>query len=415
MLLDKVPIEILDFMKSEEVGVFYLVGGCVRDLLLERTPKDWDIVTTAPEVMERRRYFQIGKSFPVWQVKLNGYTIEVAAARKEKKVGNSHTDFEYELIDSINGDLLRRDLTINTFAVDSQGALIYSNGAMDDLKNRVLTHVTDAFDEDPLRVFRVARFSAQLGFDVHPVTIRKMFLLRNELKYLSKERVRTELEKALTSKYPSNFFEVLKEASCLDQWFPQLENLINVTQGEMKHPEGGAFEHTMLCLKEMNKYENFTLEEMLCVLGHDFGKGYTDPTLWPHHYNHDKLGAKPIKEFCETLGYSKQVCRSMLTVAKYHMMAHQMVELKPQTLRKLLLLIKKTSIGIPGFGKVCMADSNGRSLTNHYVLDKVDYLTKAYEAMRSVTVNPKWTISVIEQEQIIALKKFKEDYRVYAL
>lgn len=410
MLLDKVPIEILDFMKSEEVGVFYLVGGCIRDLLLERTPKDWDIVTTAPEVMERRRYFQIGKSFPVWQVKLNGYTIEVAAARKEKKVGNSHTDFEYELISSINGDVLRRDLTINTFALDSEGNLTYANDAMDDLNDGILKHVTDAFDEDPLRVFRVARFAAQLGFYVHPVTIRKMFLLRNELKYLSKERVRMELEKALVSKYPHRFFEVLREACCLDQWFPQLENLVNVTQGEMKHPEGGAFEHTMLCLQEMSKSENFTLEEMLCVLGHDFGKGYTDPTLWPHHYDHDKLGAKPVKEFCETLGYSKQACRSMLTVAKYHMMAHRMKDLKAQTLRKLLLLIRKTSLGIAGFGRVCMADSNGRSLTNRETLDKVDYLVKAYEAMMSVKVNPKWTLSVIEQEQIIALKKFKENY-----
>lgn len=409
----KIPLEIYNFLK-ENKG-FFLVGGCLRDLMIGRMPKDWDIVTTSPELMEKFNCIKIGKAFPVWQLKIGDYIVEVAAARKEKKVGKGHKGFECELTNSLDEDLLRRDLTINAFAygLDESNTfhLFHAPKSLYDFRNKILRHVTDAFSEDPLRVFRVARFAAQLGFTVHKSTIHKMNKLKDELVTLPADRVRNELEKSLLAPYPHKFFEVLKEADCLDYWFKEVASLVGIEQGEVKHPEGDVFNHTMLCLQELKEK---TLHKMLCVLGHDFGKAYTDPTQWPHHYNHEQLAIIPINHFCERLGYGSGVRRSMQVVARHHMNMHHIKELRPKTLLEILLNTRRINIGVEGFGKVCMADTNGRNILRK-TYDKLDYLIGADNALKSVTINPGWTKVVIEQERVIALKKYRETYNGNAL
>lgn len=205
----------------------YLVGGAVRDELLGQpgVDKDWVVVGSSVQEMLDQGFTQVGRDFPVF---LHPQTHEeYALARTERKQGQGHRGFVVNAAADVTleEDLLRRDLTINAIAKDHDGVLIDPCGGVADLRDRVLRHVSPAFSEDPLRVFRVARFSAQLSkFTVAPETLE---LMRNmceagELALLSAERIWQETEKALAAKDPQHFFATLDEVSGLDFWMPEL-------------------------------------------------------------------------------------------------------------------------------------------------------------------------------------------------
>jgi tRNA nucleotidyltransferase (CCA-adding enzyme) len=206
----------------------YLVGGAVRDELLERpvVERDWVVVGSTPAEMEALGFRQVGRDFPVF---LHPETAEeYALARTERKTGPGHTGFVCHAGPEVTleEDLRRRDLTVNAMARDARGELIDLFGGRDDLRERTLRHVSAAFVEDPLRVFRVARFAAQLpDFAVAPETAALMAQMarQNLLDELSAERVWQELQKALSQAAPLRFFEVLRETSCMTPWFAELE------------------------------------------------------------------------------------------------------------------------------------------------------------------------------------------------
>lgn len=201
----------------------YLVGGAVRDTLLGKTPKDLDWVvvgSSVPEMLDKG-YEQVGKDFPVF---IDGAGHEIALARIERKVGDGHDGFECDANSDITleEDLLRRDLTINAMAMDSKGNVIDPFGGKEDLKGGILRHVSSAFEEDPLRVLRVARFAARLGFDVHYSTRLLMteMVERGDLDHLTPERVWSEIERALTEFDPMAFFWILDDVGALAKIFP---------------------------------------------------------------------------------------------------------------------------------------------------------------------------------------------------
>jgi len=207
----------------------YLVGGAVRDALLGLPvrERDWVVVGSTPEEMLRLGYRQVGRDFPVF---LHPQTnAEYALARTERKVGPGHTGFvcyagpEVTLED----DLRRRDLTVNAMAQASDGTLIDPWGGSADLGARRLRHVSEAFVEDPLRVFRVARFAAQLGafeFSVGPETMRLMtdMCRADVIAELAPERIWQEVIKALATVSPGTFFEVLSDCGGMTRWFAEL-------------------------------------------------------------------------------------------------------------------------------------------------------------------------------------------------
>lgn len=192
----------------------YLVGGAVRDQLLNRAvhEKDWVVVGGTPERMLEQGYRQVGKSFPVF---LHPDTQEeYALARLERKMGQGHGgfDFVFDPSVSLEDDLRRRDLTINAMAMDDDGHITDPYGGKQDLEDKVLRHVSEAFAEDPLRVLRVARFAATLpSFSVHPETetLMQKMVASGELATLSHERLWREWQKALLAEKPMRFFEVL--------------------------------------------------------------------------------------------------------------------------------------------------------------------------------------------------------------
>ena len=157
------------------------------------------------------------------------------------------------------------------------------------MNNKVIRAVTNAFKEDPLRVYRVARFAAKFGFSVDKKTIEMMEELKQELTTISEERVYTEFSKALLTKMPSIFFDVLREANVLDIHFKCISNLIGAEQPEKYHPEGDAYNHTLIVLdKVAEATKNYTEERKIEIrfgaLVHDLGKGLTPKELYPHHY-----------------------------------------------------------------------------------------------------------------------------------
>ena len=208
----------------------YIVGGWVRDTLLKEEgfdiapqDKDWVVVGASPEEMVKRGFIPVGADFPVFIDPKNGE--ELALARTERKSGKGYHGFVFHADPSVTleEDLLRRDLTINAMAFDEDGSLIDCYGGKDDLKNRVLRHVSDAFVEEPVRLLRVARFSARLSeFSIAPetMTLLQTIVSSGESDNLVQERVTQEFLRALEESKPSRFFEVLRETGYLERAFP---------------------------------------------------------------------------------------------------------------------------------------------------------------------------------------------------
>ena len=207
----------------------YRVGGAVRDkyLNLPITEQDWLVVGATAEQLLAKGYQRVGKDFPVF---LHPTTKEeYALARTERKSGSGYTGFIFTSDASVTleDDLMRRDLTINAMAEDENGNLYDPYHGLTDLKNKLLRHVSPAFMEDPVRILRIARFSArfsQLGFTIATETehLMKQMVENGEINALVAERIWQELQRALTEKNPGVFFDVLQRCGALEILFPEL-------------------------------------------------------------------------------------------------------------------------------------------------------------------------------------------------
>lgn len=217
----------------------YLVGGAVRDKLLDLPvdERDWVVVGGSAEALERLGYRSVGRDFPVF---LHPETQEeFALARTERKTGKGHTGFECDTeAVSLEDDLKRRDLTINAIAEAEDGTLVDPYGGVADLDHRVLRHVSAAFEEDPLRVLRVARFAARfasLGFRIAPetLTLMKDMVARGDLAELAPERIWQEIDKVLPGPSPEIFFTVLVDVGAAGSLWPEIPDLAIVRLGRV--------------------------------------------------------------------------------------------------------------------------------------------------------------------------------------
>ena len=213
--------------EAEQDLEVYLVGGAVRDALLGRPvgDRDWVVVGSTPEQMQTLGFTPVGKDFPVF---LHPQThAEYALARTERKRGQGHRGFAVHASPDVTleEDLQRRDLTVNAIAQDDNGNFIDPFEGRRHLDEKLLRHVSPAFSEDPLRVFRVARFAAMLpdfSVDGDTLALMQAMAAAGELRTLSAERVWQELDKALAAQAPARFFAVLADCNCLGDWFPEL-------------------------------------------------------------------------------------------------------------------------------------------------------------------------------------------------
>lgn len=352
----------------------YLVGGAVRDQLLnyEVKERDWVVVGATAELMLAKGFQQVGRDFPVF---LHPKTREeYALARKERKLGPGYYGFECDINHQITleQDLQRRDLTINAMAMDEAGHLIDPYHGEQDLKNKTLRHVSDAFIEDPVRVLRVARFAARyhhLGFKLAPETRLLMYkmVIDGELSHLVPERVWQEWEGSLQEKNPEVFIKTLRACGALAVIFPEIDKLFGVPAQPHYHPEIDTGVHTLMALEESVK---LSMNPMLrfATITHDLGKAITPMNQWPGHRGHDNAGIAPIDALCQRLRIPVEFRKFALMVSKFHITVHCLLELSAENIVQ--LLDQSDAFRRPQLFEqllmVCEADAKGRLITVDY-------------------------------------------------
>ena len=370
----------------------YLVGGAVRDMLLGRAPKDRDFVVlgATPEHMLALGFEQVGASFPVYRHPSTGD--EWALARSERSNGASYKDFEVTTAGvSLRDDLARRDLTLNAMAMRVDGTtLVDPFGGRADLEAGVLRHVSSAFAEDPVRVLRVARFAARYGFTVAPETLELMRAMVSDglLDHLVPERVGLELMKAMGEAHPSMFFRVLAQVGGLDVVFPELGALQGVLQPVKHHPEGDAFEHTMLVL-EQAALATEDVVTRFAALVHDLGKGETPRELWPKHHKHEEAGVPLVDRLCERARLPNAWARAGRQAARYHTRVHRLLDARRAgPLEKMMreLRVAHTLEHVERLAVVARSDARGRTGMESLDYPQGDRLLELASGMRSVNV-----------------------------
>ena len=369
----------------------YLVGGAVRDHLLNIPVKDndWVVVGSTPEEMLAHHYKQVGADFPVF---LHPDTQEeYALARTERKSGKGYQGFSVDFGKTVTleDDLIRRDLTINAMAQDDKGHIVDPYKGQQDLNNKILRHVSPAFSEDPLRVLRVARFAARfhhLGFTIADETLDLMRHISGsgELELLTPERVWVETERALTEKSPWVYFEVLRQCRALKICFKELDALFGIPQPE-KHPEIDTGIHSLLSLQQASLLTNET-DVRFAALMHDLGKANTPQADWPRHIAHERLGIKPIQTLCKRLKVPNKHKELALKTCEFHTHVHRAFELKATTVFK---LFKKTdALRKPDrFAHLLLAstaDARGRTGFENTAYHQADYLSALLDAANSI-------------------------------
>lgn len=353
-------MEILEIANKikEKGGNLYLVGGAVRDKLLGKEVHDEDYCVTGISSEEFEKIFPEahlrGKFFGVYDIEGK----EFAIARKEKKCGKGHKEFEIETGKNITikEDLKRRDITINSIAEEVlTGKLVDPFNGVKDIENKVIRATSNSFIEDPLRVYRVARFVASLDFDVDEDTIEMMKILKDELDTLSKERVFTEFRKALETNKPSKFFDVLRRANILDVHFKEIYDLIGSIQPEKYHPEGDSYNHTMIVVDHSAELTN-DVKIRFSALVHDLGKGVTPKDMLPHHYGHDEKGVKLVENLGKRIGIPKVWIKCGKVSAKEHMRGGIFNKMTPAKQVDFITRVSKSMLGLYGMKIIVMCD-----------------------------------------------------------
>jgi len=405
----------------------YRVGGAVRDKLLNYPchENDWVVVGSSPEEMVALGYRPVGQDFPVFIDPRSGE--EYALARTERKSGVGYGGFTFHTSPdiSLEDDLIRRDLTINAMAESADGTITDPYGGQQDLENKALRHVSDAFAEDPLRVLRVARFAARyahLGFTLAPETLQLMCTIvnRGEMTALVAERVWKETQRALCERSPDVFIETLKSCGALAVLLPEVEALFGIEQRADFHPEIDTGIHTLMALQQSALLTNKATIRFT-VLVHDLGKAITPKEILPRHTGHEARGLPLVKQVCDRLKVPNQHRQLAMVVTEYHLMCHKSLEFKPENLLKLLTVIGalKSAEKLDDFLLCCMADAKGRKGLEKQEYAPNRYLREAREAAIAVQVIDLVANGIkgadigtqLKQRQIDALSEFKQHYQ----
>ncbi len=318
----------------------YVVGGAVRDALLGLPVKDRDhvVVGATAEQMRALGFVAVGKDFPVF---LHPDTHEeYALARTERKTAPGYAGFAFHAAPEVTleQDLQRRDLTINAIAQDEDGTLIDPYGGQADIVHRVFRHVSSAFQEDPVRVLRIARFAARFReFTVAPETMALMqaMVISGEVDALVPERVWQELARGLMEAQPSRMFGVLRECGALARILPEVDALAGVPQPAQHHPEIDTFVHVMMVV-DIAAQRDLPLPTRVAALLHDLGKGTTDPAEWPRHIAHEARGVVLAEQLCRRLKVPNDVRELAILTAREHGNVQRAQELRAPTIVKLL-------------------------------------------------------------------------------
>jgi len=380
----------------------FLVGGAVRDRLLQRTngdqdserisDRDWVVVGSTPEAMQALGYTPVGKDFPVF---LHPQTHEeYALARTERKSGRGYHGFVVHASPDVTleEDLARRDLTINAIAQDADGTLTDPHGGQADLQARVLRHVSAAFAEDPVRILRLARFAARFhDFSVAPETLALMqhMVRSGEVDHLVPERVWQEIARGLMEGRPSRMFEVLRQCGALARLLPELDRLWGVPQRPEYHPEVDTGVHVMMVL-DMAAQLGAGLPVRYACLGHDLGKGTTPLDVLPRHIGHEERSVRLLKEINTRLRVPNDCKELAEVVAREHGHIHQCLGFGASALVRLLERLDafRKPARLADILLACECDARGRLGLQDQPYPQAGRLSAAWQAASGVATAP---------------------------
>jgi len=372
----------------------YLVGGAVRDEILGYpfTEKDWVVVGATVDDMLAAGYQQVGKDFPVFLHPQSKE--EYALARTERKTAAGYKGFEVHASPDVTleEDLIRRDLTINAIAKEKNGDYIDPYHGIDDIKNKTLRHVSDAFAEDPVRILRIARFMARyahLGFSIagETLALMKAMVAAGEVDALVPERVWQEMQKALSEKTPGAFITALRDCGALQRILPEVDCLFGVPQPAEHHPEIDTGIHTLLVLEQASKLSN-DADVRFAALVHDLGKGTTPEAEWPRHIAHEARGADIVKKVCQRLRIPNEYRDLAERTARFHLHYHRALELKAATVVKTLeqLDAYRKPKRFEKFLLASEADARGRPGYEDKDFPQGDFFRQAYAATKNINI-----------------------------
>jgi putative nucleotidyltransferase with HDIG domain len=326
----------------------YFVGGCVRDLLLGRDPKDFDVATSAlPEQVLSMfpRTFSVGAHFGVVLVCTQGEeetVTEVATFRSDGVYSDGRHPDAVRFSTLPEEDVKRRDFTINGMMMDPESSHILDwVGGEQDLKARVIRAIgepTERFTEDKLRMLRAVRFAARFSFEVEPATAKAIRLLAPAVDQVSRERVREELTRMLTEGHARRAFELLDDLGLLTQVLPEAVKMKGVAQPPQYHPEGDVWVHTLLLLDGLPAGCPSALA--WGALLHDVGKPATFRVA-PDRIRFDghvEVGVRVAEEICRRLRFPNHETEQILSLIDNHMRFGDVQKMKESTLKRFFRL-----------------------------------------------------------------------------
>jgi tRNA nucleotidyltransferase (CCA-adding enzyme) len=354
MFKDKIPQEVNESVKSLENKGFeaFLVGGCVRDLLIGREPKDWDLTTNATpdqimsafdETVYENEFGTVGVKTRSENPKLK--IVEITPYRLESKYSDNRHPDEVKFSDKLEDDLKRRDFTMNALAYDvSKGQVIDLYKGQDAIKDKIILTVGDPderFQEDALRMLRAVRFSAELGFTISAETLNSIISNKNLLHNVSRERIKDEFTKIILSDNPMIGLNMAQKIGILEYISPELNTMVGVDQNKEAH-KYDVWEHSLRTLQHAAD-KVFSLEVRLAALFHDISKPETKRQKGGKttFFGHEVVGARVTRETLKKLTFSKEIIEKSSNLVRWHMFFSDTEEITLSAVRRLIRKVGK--------------------------------------------------------------------------
>ena len=418
----EIPLEIKSISeKLVRAGYLaYLVGGCVRDLIMGLEPKDWDITTNAkPE--------EVQKIFPdsVYENKFGTVAIkteskdpklkivEITTFRIEGKYSDKRHPDEIKFAKTIKEDLSRRDFTVNALALnlitEEKEEIIDHFGGQLDIKNKIIKTVgdpTDRFSEDALRLMRAIRFSVQLDFDIEEKTFKAIKKEAGLIEMIAKERITDELQKIIMTSNAKKGIELLEEAGLLKYIMPELREGIDI--GQNKHHIYNVWEHNLRALDYASK-KNYSLEVRLAALLHDVGKPKTKSGEGPDStfYNHEVVGAKMAAKILDRLNFPKNISEKIIHLVRYHLFYYNVGEVTESGVRRFLRRVGPEHVD--DLIKIREADRIGSGVPKA-VPYKIRHLLFMIEKVKRDPISPK--MLQVKGDDVMKILKIKPSPKI---
>ena len=329
-------------------GTGFLVGGAVRDKILNKDPGDYDFATDIG-YSELKRIFadyspkEMGAHFGILMINVNGKSYEIAKFRKETGVYNSRYPKEIKFVKTIEEDLARRDFTINSLAYSKQTGIVDLYGGRQDIRRKVIRFVGKPklrIEEDALRILRAFRFVSKLGFNLDKKTSEAIYKKRKFLSKISKERIFDELSKILMGKYSKKAFIEMKKLRVLEIIIPEFRYTYNFNQNNPNHTDD-LFNHIIKVI-HLCDYDLIT---RFAALFHDLGKinvKIIDAKGIFHFYGHEKESALIAEEELRELKASNDFTNSVKKIVRNHMLIYQ--DVSDKTLKKLIIEMEEKNL-----------------------------------------------------------------------